>query len=160
MASNRPFDCFSEKYDKYAMMLYRIAIAQLGNRQDAQEVLQDAFIRLLYRAPVFVSDEHEKAWLIRVTINLCKNRLRNPWHRRVVLADFDCADTMPPEDAFLLQQVLGLPSRYKSVIHLHYYEGYSVSEIAGILRIGQSAVKMRLKRGRSLLKMEMEGEAQ
>ena len=157
-ASHRQDDGFCEKYDRYADMLYRIAATHVGNRHDAEEVLQEAFIRLLYHAPRFEGEEHEKAWLIRVTINLCKNRLRNPFRKCVSLLEQDAADPLERDNQYLLQEVMNLPVRFKSVIHLYYYEDYSVPQIARILCIGQSAVKMRLKRGRQLLKMELEGE--
>jgi RNA polymerase sigma factor (sigma-70 family) len=157
-ASRRPGDDFSVKYDRYSDMLYRIAVTHLGNKQDAEDVLQEAFIRLLSRAPCFDGAEHEKAWLIRTAINLCKNRLAAPWRRRRVgILDEDGAGVQPG-DADLLQEVLNLPNRYKAVIHLYYYEGYTVKQIAEILRISESAVKMRLQRGRLLLKMKLEGD--
>ncbi len=156
-ASRRPGDEFCVKYDLYSDMLYRIAYMHLGNRHDAEDVLQEAFIKLLFHAPCFEGAEHEKAWLIRIAINLSKNRLVAPWRRRVAVMDWDGACAQPG-DVDLLQEVLNLPGRYKAVIHLFYYEGYTVRQISKILRISESAVKMRLQRGRQLLKMELEGD--
>lgn len=88
--------------------------------------------------------------------NLCRDQLRAAWRRGVAGLD-DAIPAAPPEERETLNAVLRLPEQYKLPIHLHYYEGYSVAEIAKILKLGQSAVKMRLKRGRELLKLELEG---
>lgn len=146
-----------EKYDSYKTMIYRLAFSYLGNKQDSEDVLQDVFIKLCYSAPDFPSDEDEKRWIIRVTINLCKDHLRSFWRRnKVSLEDLDEYASIQEEKEDLLE-IINLPPKYKVVIHLYYFEGYNVSEIAKILNLSISAVKMRLKRGRELLKVEMEG---
>ena len=128
----------------------------LGRHADAEDVTQEVFVRLLSRAPVFSDGEHEKRWLLRVTANLCRDQLRGFWRRRVTGLE-DTLPAAPPQEREALAAVMALPERYKLPIHLHYYEGYSVAEVGEILKLGQSAVKMRLKRGREMLKLELEG---
>lgn len=156
--SHGPSDSFSEKYRLYGSMLFKIAMIHLGNKEDAEEAVQEAYIKLLYKAPEFKEHEHEKAWLIRVITNICKNMLGTIWHKRVEkmesLEDY-CDNEI---DLHLIESVLKLPVKYKAVIHLYYYEDYSVKEISQILKLSESAVKMRLQRGRQLLKFELEGE--
>ena len=147
---------FEEAYDAYSGAVYRLAMVYLGRRADAEDVTQETFFRLLYRAPDFTGEEHKKRWLLQVTANLCRDQLRGFWRKRVTELE-DALPAAAPEELEALGAVMGLPEKYKLPIHLHYYEGYSVAEIAGIMKLGQSAVKMRLKRGRELLKIELEG---
>lgn len=144
-----------QAYDACGPAVYRLAMVYLGRHADAEDVTQEVFIRLFCRAPAFPDGDHRRRWLLRVTANLCRDQLRGFWRKRVV----DLEDTLPaatPEEQEALAAVMALPERYKLPIHLHYYEGYSVAEVAEILKLGQSAVKMRLKRGRELLKLELE----
>ncbi|MFF2886840.1 RNA polymerase sigma factor [Paenibacillus sp. NPDC057967] len=156
--SLRPGADFTESYKKHGIMLYKLAMVHLGHPHDAEEAMQEAFMKLLYHAPVFRDDEHEKAWLIRVMTNHCRNIRRSAWFRRVVKkAELpDVSGNSPAHP--LVELVLALPFRYRTVIHLYYYEEYSVKEIAGILHISESAAKMRLNRGRQRLKLDWEGE--
>lgn len=147
---------FEAAYDAYGLMVYRLAMVYLGNGADAEDVTQEAFVRLLYRAPDFADGEHEKRWLLRVAVNLCRDQLKGFWRKRAVALD-PGLPVRDPEGLGLAEAIVALPERYKGPIHLHYCEGYSVAEISGILQLGQSAVKMRLKRGRELLRQEMEG---
>ena len=145
-----------DAYDAYGTAVYRLAMAFLGQCADAEDVTQETFCRLLYHAPIFTDENHQKRWLLQVAANLCRNQLRGFWRKRVTQLE----DTIPaivPEELEALNAVTALPEQYKLPIHLYYYEGYSVTEIAEILKMGKSAVKMRLKRGRELLKIELEG---
>ena len=147
---------FEAAYSAYGPMVYRLAMVYLGRRADAEDVVQEAFIRLLHRSPGFADGEHERRWLLRVAVNLCRDQLRGFWRRRTV----ELEPGLPAReegDLGLAEAIVALPEQYKGPIHLHYWEGYSVAEIGEILKLGQSAVKMRLKRGRELLKKEMEG---
>ncbi|WP_405111351.1 RNA polymerase sigma factor [Paenibacillus sp. FSL K6-1217] len=154
----RPGNHVIQSYEVYAEMLYRIALVHLGSRQDAEEATQDTFIKLMEKAPVFKDDEHQKAWLIRVITNHCKNLLGRGWRKREVkLEGVEPITSDNPEELAILQLVLALPVKYKAVIHLYYYEDYPVQEISRILQISESAVKMRLQRGRQLLRLELEG---
>jgi RNA polymerase sigma factor (sigma-70 family) len=151
-------DRFLEKYQLYGSMLFKIAMVHVGNKNDAEEAVQEAFIKLLIKAPPFLDSEHEKAWLIRVVTNICKNMVYSVWHRRVIKRDDIEIFSDSPTEIQLIEDVLRLPFKYKAVIHLYYYEEYSVKRIAETLHISESAVKMRLQRGREMLKMEMEGD--
>ena len=147
---------FEADYDAYSGPVYRLAMACLGRRADAEDVTQEAFFRLLYRSPAFADEAHNKRWLLQVTANLCRDQLRGFWRGRII----ELEDTLPaaaPEELEALGAVMTLPEKYRLPIHLYYYEGYSVAEMAEILKLSQSAVKMRLKRGRELLKIELEG---
>ncbi|MCI8552305.1 MAG: sigma-70 family RNA polymerase sigma factor [Lawsonibacter sp.] len=147
---------FEEAYDICGAAVYRLAMIYLGRHADAEDVTQEVFLRLLYRAPNFADEAHQKRWLLQVAANLCRDQLRGFWRKRVT----ELKDTLPtaaPEEREALSAVANLPDTYRLPIHLYYYEGYSVAEIAEILKLSQSAVKMRLKRGREFLKIELEG---
>ncbi|KAI7252116.1 hypothetical protein KC345_g11514 [Hortaea werneckii] len=155
----RPGYHVMKSYEIYAEMLFRIAFVHLGSREDAEEATQDTFIKLMEKAPAFKDDEHQKAWLIRVITNHCKSMLGRGWRKREVkLEGVEPVTADNPGDLAILQLVLALPVKYKTVIHLYYYEDYPVQEISRVLEISESAVKMRLQRGRQLLKLELEGE--
>jgi len=148
---------FREKYNLYAKTIYKIAFVYLKSHTDVEDALQEIFLKLLLKAPKFNSAEHEKAWLIRVTINTCKNMLKSLGRRETIAAMDELEQVGTPEgkNDEILTEILNLPDKYKAVIHLYYYEGYSVLQIAQILKTTQSAVKMRLKRGRDILKFEL-----
>lgn len=152
---------FERIYEQYKNMLYRIAFTYLKNNQDVQDVLQEVFMKRFYKAPIFENEMHEKHWMIRITINLSKNYLASFWRKNVgniedlkenedVLQFHFC-----PEEMELFEEVMSLPDKQKVVVYLYYYEGYTCKEIAEILKCKESAVKMRLKKGRDLLKDQM-----
>lgn len=146
-----------EAYDAYGTAVYRLAMAYLGRHADAEDVTQEVFLKLFSKAPAFRDGEHEKRWLLRVTANLCRDQLRSPRYNTLALEDD--YPMREPELFGVADAIVRLPETYKAVIHLHYYEGYSVAEVAMILHLSTSAVKMRLKRGRELLKFELEEDA-
>ena len=148
---------FSHKYNLYGKMVFRIAMVNLGNREDAEETMQEAFYKLLYKSPEFKNEEHEKAWLIKVTVNLCRDILRSVWHKRVIKMEDIENYYDDPNEANILTDIIQLPTKYKIVIYLYYFEDYSIKQISEILKIKESAAKMRLQRGRQLLKVELEG---
>ena len=154
--SNRPVDCMEEITALYEDKLLRTAIAIMGSAADAEDIVQDVFVKLLEKNPSFQSPEHEIAWLVRVTVNLCKSRLRSHWWKKTVpLLDTHPAQT--DEQRNLMQTVLSLPSKYRVVIHLFYYEGYSTKEIADITQQKEAAVRQQLTRARRMLKDFLEG---
>lgn len=138
----------------YQDNLFRIAFSICQNREDAEDVVQETFLRYHSGAVDFNDEMHIRAWLIRVTINQSKNMLRTFWHRnRTSLEDYmerlNFSDTESQE---LFETVMKLPEKYRTVIHLFYYEDYSIKEIADILKISESNVKVRLNRGRTVLR--------
>lgn len=150
-------DSFEILVYTYENKLYRTALTLMGNRADAEDMVQDAFIKLYEKQPEFESTEHEKAWLIRVTINLCKNRLRSSWWKKTesLLDSYPGVDTQQDE---LINTVMELPTKYRIVILLYYYEGYSSKEIAEIIGKNDAAVRQLLSRARKELKNYLEGE--
>ncbi len=152
---------FQKIYDRYKSMLYKIAYTYVKNQADTEDILQEVFIKYLYSASGFASDEHEKRWFIRVTVNLCKNHLTAFWNRnRCEMPEREAAFLSRMDDGSreFLEEVLNLPDKCKAPIYLHYYEGYSCREISEILHVKESTVKMRMKKGRELLKLELEKE--
>lgn len=139
----------------YGDMLYRTAYLLLGNPHDVQDVLQEVLLRYMEKKPVFLSQDHEKAWLLRVASNCCKDCLR--FRKRHSYIDLELLkDFLPaPEKQQFMQEVYALPAKYKTVLILFYFEGYSAKEIAEITRISESAVKKRLQRARETLKLEL-----
>jgi len=140
--------------------LFRLAIAIMGNKSDAEDIVQDVFVKLMEKQPNFNSDEHQTAWLITVTKNLCKSRLRSLWRKNASLDD-GLLDTYPTQNSNqleLIETLMSLPVKYRIVIHLFYYEGYSTKEIAGITKQKESTVRQQLTRARGLLKKYLEEE--
>lgn len=138
--------------DKYGNMLFRICLVILCNEKDAEDVVQDTFIKYLTKSPTFHDSEHEKAWLITVATNRCKNVRRfNLIRKHIDISDLQlyCKDV---ENYGLLDQLMKLPNKHKTVLLLYYVEGYKVDEIAILLNITASAVKKRLQRGRELIR--------
>lgn len=137
--------------------LYRAALSLLGDPQEAEDAVQDAFLKYLEKAPVLDGAGHERAWLLRVTLNLCKSRLRSPWHRRRA----PLLDTYPaaaPEEQTALEAVLSLPPKERAAVHLYYYEGYQTTEIAAITGEAEGTIRSRLSRARAKLRGLLEGE--
>lgn len=145
-----------EKYNLYKNILFQIAFSYLGNKYDCEDVIQEAFIKLCYHAPAFEHGEHEKRWLIRVTLNLCKNHSKCFWNRMKVPMEGLEEFFYQEEEISIMSDIIRLPAKYKTTILLYYIVGYKISEIAQMLDLSESAVKMRLKRGRDLLKIELE----
>lgn len=142
--------------DRYSQSLIKIAFAYLKNLADAEEVAQEVFLAYLQKRPAFENDEHEKAWLIRTTINKSKNMLKTGWFRSRNPVP-DNLSYLPREENEVLQAVLALDKKYRIPIHLHYYEGYSIQEIADILQAKPATVGTWLARGRLLLKEKIGG---
>ncbi len=142
---------------QYADMVYRLAFARTQNRFDADDVLQEVFLRYIRSAPVFREEEHRRAWLIRTTINCSKNMLTSAWFRRTVpLEDTLAAELSDTGEVY--DAVMRLSQAHRTVIHLFYYEGYSVAEISGLLGCKPATVKTRLHRARNQLREALKGE--
>lgn len=135
----------------YSDMVYRIAFARTGTREDADEVYQDVFLRYVRKKPSFRDEEHRKAWFIRVTVNCCKSLWASAWRRHTEpLRDDHILETS--EDIDLYKELLYLPSKYREVIHLFYYEDMSVEEISRALNRKNSTVRTQLTRARGMLR--------
>lgn len=150
-----------EKYmkeilDKYSDMVYRIALTRCRNKENAEDVFQDVFVKFSEKLPKFENEEHEKAWFIRVTLNLTKNLLTANWNTKVVGLDEDIM-VENEETSDIYSAVMALPDNYRMVIYLLYYEGYKVKEIANILSINENTIKTWLMRAREILKKNIEG---
>lgn len=156
LESNMSTQNLVETYYQYKDLLYRIAFTYVKNQADAEDVLQETFLKYFNKAPVFENNEHEKRWLIRVTINLCKNHLLSFWQRNRCEMSDQFYTELDEDEMLLIQEVMKLPAKQRGIIYLHYYEGYSCKEISKIMGIGESAVKMRLKKGREILQKSME----
>lgn len=142
----------------YSDMLYRICVVMLGNDADAQDAVQDTFCKYLERSEKFVDKEHEKAWLIRVATNRCRDMLRfRLRHPKVDLEEIT-AGYEDPECSEVLAELMKLPLPVKSAVYLHYIEGYKTAEVAELLKISTNAVKKRLQRGREMLRLTLDGE--
>lgn len=149
-----------ELAEKYQNNLFAIAFHICKNKEDAEDVVQDTFIQYHTIKKNFESEQHIRAWLIRVTINKAKNMNHTFWRKNKMSIE-DYMETLvfeTSESETLFETVMKLPEKYRIVIHLFYYEDYSVREIANILRISESNVKVRLSRGRSILKEQLKEE--
>ena len=145
-------------YRRYVDMLYRVAYSFMKNSADAEDMVQETFIRLLRSGTSFVSEQHEKAWLIVTVSNLCKSALRSPWQRREALdaiTEPPTVEDAPPDEA--LDAVLALPEDYKLPVYLYYYEGYPTADIARMLDVAPATVRSRLNRARKKLKLTLGG---
>jgi RNA polymerase sigma-70 factor (ECF subfamily) len=134
-------------------MVYRIAISYLNNTQDAEDVVQAVFLKLI-EGKACPMQGKERAFITQIAVNNCKDVLRSAWKRRNVPLD-DSIVFEQKEDSELFRAVMALPVKYRIVMHLHYYEGYTLSEIASFLKVGSSAVSMRLHRARKILKEKL-----
>lgn len=137
---------------QYAPAVYRLAYIRTGSRADAEDVMQEVFLRLIKTKPVFSGQTHAKAWLLRVAVNCVNDLFRLPWRKREEPLEEETAVSEGPEAGSVTEAVLSLPVRYRIPIHLYYYEGYSVAEIAAITGKSEGTVKSRLFRARTLLR--------
>ena len=135
----------------YAPAIFRLAYARTGSRADAEDIMQEVFVRLLRAGPDFADRAHARAWLLRVAANCANDWFRAPWRRR----EGPLTDALPApehEDGGVVEAVLALPAKYRTAVHLYYYEELSVTEIAKITGKSESAVKSRLFRARAMLR--------
>ncbi len=146
--------------ETYADMVRRICFYHLKNEADTEDVFQNVFLKYMLYDGVFQSSEHEKAWLLRVAINDCKDILKSFFRRNMVplQAVKELEADIPQNHQEVLEAVLSLPKRYKDVIYLHYFEGYTAAEIGRILGKKENTVYSLLSRGRGMLKKELGGD--
>ena len=138
--------------EQYGDMVWRLSLARTASVHDAEDVFQEVFLRYLRHQDRLNGAEHIRAWLIRCTINCSKSLLAAPWRRTVALEETLAAAPMDEEARAVYAAVLSLPQIYRTAIHLYYYEGLSVAEIAQATGCREGTVKSRLSRGRELLK--------
>ncbi len=147
-------------YKAYADMLYRLALSYTGCGADAEDVLQEAFLKYYRFAPDFADEEHMRAWLIRVTVNCCHDHLRRLKRRGSVPLE-DAAE-LAAEEQYEVRHVMcavaALPEKYRACVVLHSLEGYTVEETAAALKLSVSAIKMRLSRAREMLRERLTEE--
>lgn len=166
-SARRPIETEANRLvETYADTILRVSYTYLRSTQDAEEICQDVLLKALGRAGSFDSAEHERAWIIRVAINAAKDLLRRHDRQGTVALD-DIAEPVAPTPATerelearaesVLERVMALPLEYREAIYLHYYEGYSIKQIAAIVHASESAVATRLSRGRSKLRPTLEG---
>ena len=155
---------FDELYDLFATDVLRVSYYYLGDRQRAEDVTQDVFVRYLQNRPVLLAGR-EKSWLLKVALNRCRDLWRSAWLKKIVLGH-PAFELFPADDDIghaadsisLAEAVSTLPAEFKEVVLLHYYQGFGVAEIADILNIAEGTVSSRLSRARSKLQKELKGE--
>ena len=148
-----------EAVEKYELNIFRAAYAICKNQQDAEDVCQDTFLAYYRSHKEFDSEEHLKAWLLRTAVNKARNVCRAFWRRNRESMEDDYAwalATAPPEESDLLREVMCLPDKCRLIIHLFYYEDYSVRELSKCLNCSEGTVKSQLHRGRELLKESLQ----
>ena len=144
----------------YSDLILRLSYTYLNSTCDAQDICQTVFLKLLQAPRSFDNMEHERAWIIRTTVNLCKDLLKKHWRRTTVT--LDAAEHVPapePEEGCLTAALELLPPKYRTVLYLYYYEGYSAKEIAALLGEKPATIFTRLDRGRQKLRTYLEQEA-
>ena len=149
-------DEYIEKAVKtYSKSMLNAAYSLLGSVPDAEDAVQDAFVKYIQKAPDFKDADHEKAWLLRVTINISKNMLKASGRKNLPIQE-DIPYKQNNNE--VLQCVMSLEEKYRTIIHLYYYEDFSIKEIASILSLPRATVGTRLSRGRSILKTMLKGD--
>ena len=144
-------------YHRHVGTVYRVCFAYMRNAAEAEDAAHDTFLRLLRTQKAFADTNHEKAWLIRTAGNVCKDMLRRR-RREDIPLEVDLPVAAFTGGDCVLEAVLALPERYKTVVYLYYYEGYDSAEIAGLLRKPNATVRGHLYEARQLLKKQLGGE--
>ena len=146
--------------DRYADLVRRVCMIHLKNHADTEDIFQTVFLKYVTGTTEFESEKHEKAWFIRVTINACKDLLRSFFRSRTVSLDdlLEQPDQVPEDHREVLEAVLALPDKYRDVVYLHYYEGYTAPEIGTILHKNPNTVYTLLTRARDELRKMLGGE--
>ena len=152
-------DVITTVYHRQVGMVYRICFTYMKNAADAEDAVQDVFVKLMRYNPALESEEHEKAWLIRCAINVCKNMLRKKSRQEGNIDDYHHLHSEEENQVDqTLTAVLALPDKYKHVVYLYYYEGYDSTEIAKMLHKSASTIRSNLMRARILLKETLKGD--
>lgn len=148
-----------EIYERHVGTVYRICFSYMKNKTDTEDAVQNTFVKLINNNKKFQNEEHERAWLIVTATNLCKDYFRHWWQKREPIEAYEnIIDHSSIEVDETLEAVISLPDKYKTVIYLYYYEGYSSAEIAGLLHRPKSTIRNYLHEGREILKRKLGGE--
>lgn len=150
-------DRIAAALQKYSDMVYRICFIYLGRRPEVDDVFQEVFLKLLQKSISFTDEDHEKAWLIRVTINQCKDVTRGFWWKRIDLVENVELPLQDTGEREILLVVLSLPQKYKDVVYLYYYQEYTVPQMAQLLRRSENTIYSQLHRARELMRQKLEG---
>ena len=145
-------------YDRECDRIYRIAMVYLRTVCDAEDAVQAVFVKLLEKPQCFEDEEHEKAWFILVTKNYCRDILRSSWRKRIDLGDIPERASEDAMESDVLIHMMKLPVKYREVLYLYYYEGYSVGEMSKMLDRKESTIQTQLATARKKLKIELEKE--
>ena len=147
-------------YNRQADTVFYICYSFMKNKPEAEDMMQETFLRLISSGKTFENERHEKAWLIVTASNLCKNALKRHWRKEESIDDnVALASQVVESDNSVLEAILSLPTEYKTVVYMYYYEGYSTEEIAKHLRCPSATVRTRLARARKLLRSMLGGDA-
>ena len=146
--------------ERYADTVRRLCMVHLKNRADTEDIFQTVFLKYVLSSVSFESEEHEKAWIIRVTINACKDMLKSFYRRRTVSLDavIEQPALLPPDNRAVLEAVLSLPPQYKDVVYLHFYEDYTAPQISKILGKNVNTVYTIITRSKQMLREKLRGE--
>lgn len=143
--------------EQYSDTIRRLCMVYLKNYADTEDVFQTVFLKYILSSVSFENTEHEKAWLIRVTINACKDLLKNFFHRHIIPLDeiLEQPAQLPPDNREVIEAVLSLPKKYKEVVYLHYYEEYTAPQISQILGKNINTIYTLLTRSKKMLKEKL-----
>lgn len=150
-------DYIERVLEQYSTMIIHIAYQYVKNLMDAEDIAQEVFLKLISLEPDFENANHEKAWIIRVTINLSKDHGKSLWNKRRSLMEYEIPTPTKKEDQGVLEVVMELPCIYRDVIYLYYYEEMSIAEISKVLNKKEMTIGSLLHRGRKRLKVELKG---
>jgi len=149
----------TEIYERQKNTIYRVCFSFLKNKADTEDAVQETFFRLITKSHAFESMDHEKAWLIRTATNVCKDTLRNWWRKRENLDDYENIHSYETvENDNVIDAIMNLREKYKTVVYLYYYEGFNSVEIAKILNKPQSTIRNYLHEARNILREKIGGE--
>ncbi len=159
METSKDEEFIKNALNKYSDMIIHIAYHNIGNMCDVDDIMQEVYVKLIQSDICFESENHLKAWLIKVTINKCKDYLKSFWYKKNrPLQDISATYYLLPEENEVLSEVCKLPFKYKNILYLYYFEEYSLQEISELLGKSVNTVSSQLQRARQKLKFMMEGE--
>lgn len=146
--------------EQYADTVRRLCMIHLKNYADTEDIFQTVFLKYVLRSVPFESEEHERAWFIRVTINACKDLLKSFFHSRTVALDevMEQSAQLPPDHREVLEAVLSLPQKYRDVVYLHYFEDYTAPQISRVLGRNVNTIYTLLTRSKQMLREKLGGD--